>query len=69
MASGPPQQYGMLKQQLKYRVWNFQVEAIKYCKLDCKILHEILTKFNNYFYKEFQINIHSSLTLPSLAMS
>jgi hypothetical protein len=49
-------------------IWNFKDEAIKYCKLDCKSLHEILTKFNELIYSKFNINIHKSLTLPSLAM-
>jgi DNA polymerase type B, organellar and viral len=49
-------------------IWNFQEEAIKYCKLDCLCLHEILVKFNELIFKEFKINIHKTLTLPSLAM-
>jgi hypothetical protein len=49
-------------------MWNFQLEATKYCKLDCKVLHEILTQFNELIFKEFQVNIHNSPTLPSLAM-
>jgi hypothetical protein len=63
-----PQVYEVLKQQFKYRLWNFQLEAIKYCKLDCQCLHEILSIFNENFYNEFKINIHSSLTAPSLSM-
>jgi hypothetical protein len=49
-------------------MWNFQVEAIKYCKLDCLTLHQILTKFNELIFNEFKINIHTPLTLPALAM-
>ena len=52
----------------KGKMWSFQQEAIKYCKLDCKTLHEILVKFNELIYNEFQININKPLTLPSLAM-
>jgi DNA polymerase type B, organellar and viral len=48
--------------------WNFKDEAIKYCKLDCQCLHEILVKFNEIMYKKFNISIHSSLTAPSLSM-
>jgi len=50
----------------KGKMWSFQQEAIKYCKLDCKTLHEILVKFNELIYNEFQININKPLTLPSL---
>jgi hypothetical protein len=30
--------------------WNFRDEAIKYCKLDCQALHQILVKFNELIY-------------------
>jgi DNA polymerase type B, organellar and viral len=50
------------------KVWSFQDEAIKYCKLDCKVLHEILTQFNDLIFNKFNVNIHKSLTLPALAM-
>jgi len=52
----------------KGKLWSFQQEAIKYCKLDCKTLYEILVKFNELIFNEFKINIHKPLTLPSLAM-
>jgi hypothetical protein len=48
--------------------WNFKNEAIKYCQLDCKCLFDILIKFNELIFSEFQVNIHKSLTLPALAM-
>jgi hypothetical protein len=48
--------------------WSFKDEAIKYCKLDCKCLHEILVNFNRLIFNEFKVNIHISLTLPALAM-
>ena len=41
---------------------------MNYCKLDCKTLYDILTKFNELIFSEFSINMHSVLTLPSLAM-
>jgi DNA polymerase family B len=49
--------------------WSFKEEAIKYCKLDTQSLHEILTKFNELIFSHFKINIHTHLTLPSLAMN
>lgn len=49
-------------------MWSFQEESIKYCKLDCKALYELLTKFNELVFDKFSINIHTVLTLPSLAM-
>ena len=48
--------------------WSFKEEAIKYCKLDCKALFEVIVKFNELIFKTFNVNVHKSLTLPSLAM-
>jgi len=39
-------EYGLIKDNYKGKLWSFQSEAIKYCKLDCKVLHEIIIKFN-----------------------
>lgn len=50
-------------------LWSFKDEAIKYCKLDCKCLFDVLVKFNELVFKEFKINIHTPLTLPSVAMA
>src|ERR1700712_139109 len=49
------------------KIWNFKDEAIKYCKLDCLILFEILTLYNQMMFNEFNVNIHKILTLPALA--
>lgn len=48
--------------------WSFRDEAIKYCYMDCACLYEVLIKFNELIFKEFSVNIHGSLTLPSLSM-
>lgn len=47
--------------------WNFKYESIKYCSLDCLSLHEVVTKFNQLIYNNWNINIHKVLTLPSLS--
>ena len=59
-----------LKFATKYvgKVWSFKDEAIKYCKLDCQTLHQILTIFNELIFNEFKININTIYTLPALAM-
>jgi hypothetical protein len=49
-------------------LWSFKDEAIKYCQNDCKCLFDVLIKFNELVFIKFKVNIHSSLTLPSLAM-
>jgi hypothetical protein len=61
-------EYELLLTKFTGKVWSFQDEAIKYCKLDCQSLHQVLTKFNELIFNLFQINIHNSITLPSLAM-
>lgn len=57
-----------LKVEHSNKIWSFKEESIKYCKLYCLILHEILVKFNEYILNIFNINIQKVLTLPSLAI-
>jgi hypothetical protein len=52
----------------KNKMWSFKAEAIKYCKLDCQVLYEIIVSFNELIFNHFKVNIHKTLTLPSLAM-
>ena len=59
--------YLLLAKEFTNKLWSFKEESIKYCKLDCKILFEVLSKFNELVFKEFKVNVHNSLTLPSLA--
>ena len=61
-------EYNQLVEKYKDNVWDFQKEAIEYCKLDCKCLYEVIEKFNELVFKEFSVNVHPSLTLPALAM-
>jgi DNA polymerase type B, organellar and viral len=62
------EKYGSLKRELGKKIWSFKDESIKYCKLDCKSLHEVLTIYNETVYNKFNINIHSVLTAPALAL-
>ena len=50
--------------------WNFKNEALKYCKLDCKSLFDILNIFNKLIFEHFSINPHHPkiISLPGLAM-
>jgi hypothetical protein len=61
-------EYLSIKQEYKHKTWNFKTEALKYCKLDCLILFEILTQFNELVFNQFTINIDKVLTLPALSM-
>jgi hypothetical protein len=48
--------------------WSFKNESIKYCEQDCISLYNVIKNFNKIIYDLFQINIHKSPTLSSLAM-
>jgi DNA polymerase family B len=49
--------------------WNLKLEAIKYCKIDCVSLYQIIYNFNNMIFKLFSLNIHRYPTLSSLAFA
>lgn len=61
-------EYHVLYTKFVNKVWCFRTEAIKYCKIDCVALHQVLTKFNEFIFTLFSINAHSALTLPALSM-
>lgn len=37
--------------------WSLKDETIKYCILDCVILHQILVKFNSLIFNRFNVTI------------
>lgn len=61
-------EYNTLKQSHGKRMWSFNQESIKYCEIDCVSLHQVMTKFNELFYDKYKINVHKSLTGPSLTL-
>jgi len=61
-------EYISLKDQYSNNIWSFKDEAIKYCKKDCLVLHNILVKFKELIFNEFKVDPISALTLASLAM-
>lgn len=46
-------EYHLLVKKFKGKIWSFKTEALKYCKIDCIALHEVLTKFNEYIFEHF----------------
>jgi hypothetical protein len=44
-------------------------EIINYCNHDCKILFDILIKFNDFIFDLYKLNINNYPTLPSLAFA
>lgn len=59
--------YNKMINKFKNKPWNFMEEAIKYCKLDCEVLYNILF-FNKHIFNTFSVNINKSLTISALAM-
>lgn len=47
--------------------WSFREEAIKYCINDCRVLYQVLIKFNQLTFTSFKKNISVYPTTPSLA--
>lgn len=47
--------------------WTFREESIKYCINDCKVLYQVLMKFNQLIFTSFKKNISGYPTAPSLA--
>ena len=47
--------------------WNLKKTAIHYCEKDCIALYQVISKFSELIFKEFNINVSSISTLPSLA--
>jgi hypothetical protein len=53
---------------MESKSWNLRKESIHYCELDCKVLHQILSKFNVLIFNKFTLNVHKFPTLSSLAL-
>ena len=47
--------------------WHLKKAAIKYCEGDCIALYQTIMHFSNLIFNEFNINVSSVSTLPSLA--
>jgi hypothetical protein len=62
-------EYISYKKSFKNKVWNFRIEAIKYCELDCVSLFQILSKFKSLIFERFKLNINKYPTLPSLSFA
>jgi hypothetical protein len=50
-------------------LWSLKDESVKYCRLDCISLYQILINFNSMIFELFGKNIHHYPTLPSLAFA
>jgi len=61
------EEYVLYCKQFKNKQWSLHDESIKYCLEDCKALHEVITKFNTFYYNEFKLNINDAPTISSHA--
>jgi hypothetical protein len=49
--------------------WSLRDQCIHYCELDCRVLHQIIYKFNELIFNKFSVNVHKYPTLSSLAFA
>lgn len=49
--------------------WSLKNESIRYCKIDCISLYQVIFKFNDLIFGLFGKNVHHYPTLPSLAFA
>jgi len=59
--------YSSLKEQNPYN-WNLKEECFKYLENDLKGLHQVLSIFNKFIYKNYKLNMTKTLSISSLAM-
>jgi hypothetical protein len=48
--------------------WNLREQITKYCENDCIALYQVISKFNEFIFNLFQLNVQRFPTLPSLAL-
>lgn len=60
-------EYLLYCEQFKNKQWSLHDESIKYCLEDCKALHEVISKFNSFYFKLFKLNINEGPTISSHA--
>jgi hypothetical protein len=52
---------------LEKREWNFENEAINYCRKDVIGLYQVISNFSSLIFNHFKINIKTYPTIPSLS--
>ena len=64
-----PEEYKEYFNSFTNGAWNLREEALKYCKQDVLALYQVLDKFNSKIFEKFNVDIHKTPTLSSLAFS
>lgn len=59
--------YNNYKEDFNNNMWNIRTETVKYCNQDVVTLHEVINSFSYYIFDKFNINIHRTPTISSLA--
>jgi hypothetical protein len=49
--------------------WNFKLEAVRYCELDCVSLFQVLNHFSDLMFNKFNINVNKYPTSPGISFS
>ena len=63
------EEYNEYKTNFKDKLYNIKEETIKYCNQDVVTLHEVIHIFSKYIFDKFNINIHNTPTISSLAFA
>nr|BAM29340.1 dnapol [Lentinula edodes] len=62
-------EYEEYRKEFENKTWDLKKETVKYCKLDCLVLYQIIDKFSDNIFKLFRIDILNYPTLSSLAFA
>jgi hypothetical protein len=65
----PYNEYLKYKNNHGNKPWFFENESIKYCSNDSLVLFQVINKFAQFIYKQFNLNINRYPTIPSLAFA
>jgi hypothetical protein len=64
-----PEEYKEYCKSFEGKEWNLREESLKYCKQDVLALYQVLDKFNSKIFEKFNVDIHKTPTLSSLAFT
>jgi hypothetical protein len=63
------EEYNEYKSKFNNNNWNLKNELLEYVSIDCISLYQVVLKYSELIFKEFNVNVHKYPTLPSLAFA
>jgi hypothetical protein len=61
------EEYNKYASEFKFKKWYLKDETLNYCLQDCVALHQVITKFNEFYFNQFKLNINDAPTISSHA--